>query len=48
MRQAGFKIAIDDFGSGYAKFERLKRLQPNISKIDGCFVRDILSIGKIW
>lgn len=43
LRQAGFKIAIDDFGTGYANFERLKRIQADIIKIDGCFIRDILT-----
>lgn len=43
LREAGFKIAIDDFGTGYANYERLKRLQANIIKIDGCFVKDILT-----
>lgn len=43
LREAGFKIAIDDFGTGYANFERLKRIHADIIKIDGCFVRDILT-----
>ena len=43
LREAGFKIAIDDFGTGYANFERLKRIKADIIKIDGCFVRDILT-----
>lgn len=41
LRAAGFRIAIDDFGSGYANYERLKRLEADIVKIDGCFVKDI-------
>ena len=39
----GCLIAIDDFGTGYANYERLKRLEADIVKIDGCFVRDIVS-----
>lgn len=39
----GCLIAIDDFGTGYANYERLKRLEADIIKIDGCFVRDIVS-----
>ena len=42
-RQAGHRISIDDFGTGYANYERLKHLQADIIKIDGCFVRDILT-----
>lgn len=41
LREYGFKIAIDDFGSGYANYERLKQLHADIVKIDGCFVKDI-------
>ena len=41
LRDYGFRIAIDDFGSGYANYERLKRLEADIIKIDGCFVKDI-------
>jgi len=29
--------------TGYANFERLKRLHADIVKIDGCFVKDILT-----
>ncbi|MEX3020149.1 EAL domain-containing protein [Kluyvera sp. STS39-E] len=43
LRQFGFRIAIDDFGTGYANYERLKRLEADIIKIDGCFVRDVLT-----
>jgi len=43
LRDFGCQVAIDDFGTGYANFERLKRLQADIVKIDGCFVRDIVS-----
>ncbi|WP_313485676.1 EAL domain-containing protein [Pseudescherichia sp.] len=43
LQNYGFKIAIDDFGTGYANFERLKRLHADIVKIDGCFVKDILT-----
>jgi EAL domain-containing protein (putative c-di-GMP-specific phosphodiesterase class I)/GGDEF domain-containing protein len=41
LRYFGFKIAFDDFGTGYANSELLKRLQADIVKIDGCFVKDI-------
>lgn len=43
LRAFGCAIAIDDFGTGYANYERLKHLQADIIKIDGCFVRDILT-----
>ncbi|WP_054179487.1 EAL domain-containing protein [Trabulsiella odontotermitis] len=43
LHEFGCKIAIDDFGTGYANYERLKTLQADIIKIDGCFVRDIMT-----
>ncbi|KNC89607.1 hypothetical protein GM30_07070 [Trabulsiella odontotermitis] len=43
LRDFGCRIAIDDFGTGYANYERLKTLQADIIKIDGCFVRDIVT-----
>lgn len=43
LRDFGCRIAIDDFGTGYANYERLKRLEADIIKIDGAFVRDVLT-----
>ncbi|POT59944.1 hypothetical protein C3432_04360 [Citrobacter amalonaticus] len=43
LHSFGFRIAIDDFGTGYANYERLKRLQADIIKIDGVFVKDIMT-----
>ena len=39
----GFKIAIDDFGSGYSNFERLLDFQPDILKIDGSLIKNIVN-----
>lgn len=41
FRNAGCKIAIDDFGSGYSSLSYLKRMPIDIIKIDKAFVRDI-------
>ncbi len=41
LKNLGFKIAIDDFGSGYANFQYLLHLNIDILKIDGSLVRDI-------
>jgi EAL domain-containing protein (putative c-di-GMP-specific phosphodiesterase class I) len=38
----GVKIAIDDFGSGYSNFERLVDFQPDILKIDGSLIKNIV------
>ncbi len=43
LRESGIRIAIDDFGRGYANYERMKSLQADVIKIDGLFVRNILN-----
>ena len=35
------KIAIDDFGSGYANFDYLTKLKVNYVKLDGSLIQDI-------
>ena len=41
VKAYGCKIAIDDFGSGYANFENLLKLDADFIKIDGSLIRDI-------
>ncbi len=41
LKELGFKIALDDFGSGYANFSYLVHLNLDILKIDGSLIRDI-------
>jgi len=43
VKERGVKIAIDDFGSGYSNFERLLEYQPDILKIDGSLVKNIVN-----
>ena len=42
VKAYGIKIAIDDFGSGYSNFERLLDYEPDIIKIDGSLVKNIV------
>jgi diguanylate cyclase (GGDEF)-like protein len=39
IRDAGYRIAIDDFGAGFSNFTRLERLRPSLLKIDRALVR---------
>lgn len=41
LRDRGFGIAIDDFGSGYSNLQYLRRLPITTLKIDRAFVMDI-------
>jgi EAL domain-containing protein (putative c-di-GMP-specific phosphodiesterase class I) len=44
-RRAGIKLAIDDFGAGYAGLTLLSEFQPDIVKLDMGLVRGIQSHG---
>ena len=41
LKAYGSKIAIDDFGSGYANYSYLIRLDIDILKIDGSLIREL-------
>lgn len=43
VKPLGVQIAIDDFGAGYSNFERLLKFQPDILKIDGSLIKDIVN-----
>ncbi|MBN8552495.1 MAG: EAL domain-containing protein [Caulobacterales bacterium] len=41
LRQAGIKLCIDDFGSGAASYEYLRRLPVDVVKLDGQLTRSV-------
>ena len=41
VRSYGVKIAIDDFGSGFANFEHIAKIDSDLIKIDGSLVKNI-------
>ncbi len=43
LRENGFKIAIDDFGAENSNLSRLLEIQPDYLKIDGAFIKNIVT-----
>jgi len=43
LHKCGCKFALDDFGAGFTSFKQLHHLPIDIIKIDGSYVRNILS-----
>ena len=41
LSSLGFRIALDDFGSGYSSFEYIDQLPLNKVKIDKSFIRKV-------
>jgi EAL domain-containing protein (putative c-di-GMP-specific phosphodiesterase class I) len=41
LRKDGFRIAIDDMGTGYSALHVLAELQPEFIKLDKMLVRDL-------
>ncbi len=41
IKEYGCKVAIDDFGSGYANFHYIAKLNADILKIDGSLIKEL-------
>ena len=48
LKTLGCRVAIDDFGAGYTSFLNLRRLDIDMIKIDGAFVRDLTKGSEDW
>ena len=46
LRQYGFSISIDDFGTGFAAMQYLIKYPIDVLKIDRLFITDILQDKK--
>lgn len=40
-REQGFRVALDDMGSGHSSLNLIHRLRPNFIKLDMQFVRGV-------
>ena len=45
LREQGFKIALDDFGTAYASMEMLKWLPVDFIKVEHSFIRELAQPG---
>lgn len=46
LRSRGFKISVDDFGSGYSSLNQIANIPADIIKLDGVFARESLRTHK--
>ena len=46
LKEAGFKLSIDDFGVEYSNFERISELDVDFIKIDGKYIKNLDTCEK--
>lgn len=46
VKDAGCRVALDDFGAGYTSFSQLRELPVDIVKIDGAYVGGVTEPGR--
>jgi diguanylate cyclase (GGDEF)-like protein len=46
LRECGFRVALDDLGSGYSSLNLLARLEPDFVKLDMHLVRGLQQAGR--
>tara|TARA_R110002051_G_scaffold20499_7_gene55856 strand:+ start:4532 stop:6127 length:1596 start_codon:yes stop_codon:yes gene_type:complete len=47
LRSKGIKVCLDDFGVGAASFEYLQKLQADTVKVDGSYIRDLVTDERL-
>ncbi len=48
LKEFGFSLAIDDFGVEYSNFERINELEVDFIKIDGKYIKELVSNPKSY
>ena len=48
LKEAGFKLSIDDFGVEYSNFERISELDVDFIKIDGKYIKNLDTSEKSY
>ncbi len=46
LRGKGFRISVDDFGSGYSSLNQIANIPADVIKLDGAFARESLKTDK--
>ncbi|WP_182112293.1 EAL domain-containing protein [Actinotalea sp. JY-7876] len=46
LRARGFRLHVDDFGTGHSSLQTLQDFPVDTLKIDGAFVRDLAEVGR--